>query len=246
MKKYIKYMYPVIGTLVIISIIYMLNGLYPFGSHSIVQVDADYQYIPVLYRIYDFLHFKEGIIYDDIGFGNNIYTSLMIQGSLFSPINLMLYFVKRDNIVNYFNIILIVKICLISLSSYIYIDRKFKVSNFYKVLFSILYGFSGWVLLNYFNIMWLDSVILFPLIIMYLEELIKNDKCMGYIIFLSGSLIITYYISFYILIFIIFYSFLLIFLFVDKKRVKKVIFNLGKSTVIAILISSFSILPTLY
>lgn len=246
MKKYIKYMYPLIGTLVIISIIYMLNGLYPFGSHSIVQVDADYQYIPVLYRIYDFLHFKEGIIYDDIGFGNNIYTSLMIQGSLFSPINLMLYFVKRDNIVNYFNIILMVKICLISLSSYIYIDRKFKVSNFYKVLFSILYGFSGWVLLNYFNIMWLDSVILFPLIIMYLEELIKNDKCMGYIIFLSGSLIITYYISFYILIFIIFYSFLLIFLFVDKKRVKKVIFNLGKSTVIAILISSFSILPTLY
>ena len=86
-------MYPVIGTLVIISIIYMLNGLYPFGSHSIVQVDADYQYIPVLYRIYDFLHFKEGIIYDDIGFGNNIYTSLMIQGSLFSAINLMLYVV---------------------------------------------------------------------------------------------------------------------------------------------------------
>ena len=42
MKKYIKYMYPVIGTLVIISIIYMLNGLYPFGSHSIVQVYADY------------------------------------------------------------------------------------------------------------------------------------------------------------------------------------------------------------
>lgn len=246
MKKYIKYMYPVIGTLIIISIIYMINGLYPFGNNSIVQVDADYQYIPVLYRIYDFLHFKEGIIYDDIGFGNNIYTSLIIQGSLFSPVNLMLYFTKRSNIVNYFNIILMVKICLISLSSYIYINRKFKVSMFYKVLFSILYGFSGWVMLNYFNIMWLDSVILFPLIMMYLEELINNDKYKGYIICLSLSLIITYYISFYILIFIILYSFLYIFLFVSKDRVKKVIFNLGKSTIIAIFMASFSLLPALY
>lgn len=246
MKKKLMFIIPSVITLIILLGLFYIQGLYPFNDNSIVQVDADYQFIPVLYRIYDFLHGSIDIIYDDIGFGNNIYISMIIQGSIFSPLSLLLYFTDRANIVNYFNIIIIVKMCLLSLTTYIYINKTFKVSEVYKIIFSVLYSFSGWVILNYFNIMWLDSVILFPLIVMFLNDLLNKEKYLGYVITLSTSLIISYYISYFILLFILFYSFIYIFLKVDKNRVKKIIFRLGVSTGISILISSFSLLPCLY
>ena len=153
MSRKIKFIIPSIITLILLLIIFYVQGLYPFYDNSVVQVDADYQFIPILYRIYDFLHGNAGIIYDDIGFGNNIYISMMLQGSLFSPLSLLLYFTDRSNIVNYFNIIIIVKMCLLSLTTYIYINKTFKVSEIYKIIFSVLYAFSGWVILHYFNIM---------------------------------------------------------------------------------------------
>jgi len=245
MKK-IRFLIPFVISILIFFVIFMLGDLYPFGDGTLIQVDADYQYVPVLYRIYDFIHGNGNIIYDDIGMGNNIYISMIIQGSIFSPLSLLLYFTSRENIVNYFNIIVMMKICLISLSCYVYIDRSYKVNEYYKIIFSLLYAFSGWVLLNYFNVMWLDCVILFPLIVMYLDKLLNDSKYVGYIITLSMSLIISYYISYFILLFILFYTFMYVFLKLDKSKIKEVVFRIGICTFIAILISSFSLLPALY
>lgn len=244
MKK-IKFLLPVIITIVFMLIIYYINGLYPFGNNSIIQVDADYQHIPVLYHIYDIIHGVGNTFYSNIGFGNNIYIAMIIQGSIFSPLTLLLYLTTRENIVNYFDIILLVKLSLISLTAYIYIDKSYKIKYFYKILFSILYTFNGYILFNYFSIMWLDDVILFPLIILYLNKLINEDKYIGYIITLSLSLIISYYVTYFILIFIFFYSFIYIFIIVKNNR-KKIINRLGISTIISIMISAFSTFPAIY
>lgn len=247
MRKYVKYIIPSIISFIILSILFYLNGLYPYGDNSIVQVDADYQFIPVLYHIYDFLHGTGNIIYSDMGLGNNIYISMIIQGSIYSPVNLLLYFTSRSNIVNYFNVMLMVKLCLISLTSYIYINYKYKkLAYFYQVLGSVLYSFSGFIVFNYFNIMWLDGVILFPLIIMYLDRMIHNDGNMGYVISLSLCLMISYYISYFILLYILFYSFIYINLYMDKNKMKEVIWKIGINTLIAIMISSVSVLPSIY
>ena len=245
MRK-IRFIVPMIVTLSIILLVFYFQGLYPFADNSIVQVDADYQYIPVLDRIYDFLHGNGNIIYDDLGLGNNIFISMVIQGSIFSPLSLLLYFTSRSNIIYFYNIIVIIKIVLVSLTTYIYIDKTYKVNEYYKVVFSVLYAFSGWIILNYFNIMWLDSVILFPLIVLFLNNLLDREKSFGYVITLGLSLIISYYISYFILVFILFYSFCYLFLKSDKSKIKKVILKLGLSTLIAIMISSFSLVPAIY
>lgn len=233
----------------IIAVLAILYSLYYFiiGNYSIVQVDADFQFIPIIYHIYDFLHGNASIIYDNIGLGNNIFLQMIIQGSIFSPVNLLLYFTNRSNIVNYFNVILMVKLCLIAFTTYIYINKRhYNVSEFYKILFSILYTFNGFILLNYFNIMWLDCIILFPLFMLFLEELLDNNKPIGYIIILSSSLIISFYISYYILYFTLFYSFIYLYLNYSKNELKSKITLLGHATLISILISSFATIPAIY
>ncbi len=246
MKEKIKYIIPFIICLAIFSVIFFCNGLYPFGSDPITHIDTDYIYIPTLYKIWDFLHHGGNIFYSDIGLGNSIYASLMIQGSLYSPLNLLLYFVKRDNIIYFFNVFIMIKICLIAVTSYIYIDKKYnKIHELYKIIFSILYTFNGFILFNYFNQMWLDIVILFPLLALYLDKLLNNENDLGYIIVLALMFIITFYFSYFVLIFIIIYSFIRLFI-IDKKNNKEIIFKLGKGTVIALLISCFSSLPFLF
>ena len=245
-KKKIEKFLPSFICFIILGIIYYFNNLYPFGIKSLVQVDADYIYIPTLYKIWDFLHYGGSLFYDNIGFGNSIYGSLIIQGSLYSPLNLLLYFVDRNSIVNFFGIFIIIKICLISLTCYIFINYKYKnINYFYKVLFSVLYAFSGFVIFNYFNEIWLDIVILFPILVLYLDKLLVDDKELGYIVILSLSLIITFYFTYFVIIFILFYTFIYIYLY-KKDNIKETIFKLGKSTVIALLISSFSSIPLIY
>lgn len=246
MKKYLKYIIPSLITFIILGVIYYFNDLYPFGSKPLVQVDADYIYIPIMYKIWDILHYGSNIFYTDLGLGNSIYGSLIIQGSLFSPFNLILYLVSRDNLVNFMGTFIIIKLCLLSLTSYIYINHKYNTINyFYKLLFSILYTFNGFIIFNYFNHMWLDIIILFPILVIYLDKLLNNNNILGYIFILSLCLIISFYYSYFILIFILFYSFINIYLF-DRKDNKEIVFKLGKGTLISILISSFSSLPLMY
>lgn len=246
MKKIFKYTIPSIITFIILGIVFYINDLYPFGSKLLIQVDTDYIYVPIMCKIWDFLHYGGSIFYTNLGFGNSIYGPLMIQGSLFSPLNLLLLLIKRDDIISFFGIFIIIKLCLVSLTSYIYINNKYsKINNFYKIIFSILYTFSGFFLLNYFNIIWLDVIILFPLLVMYLDRILNNRDEVGYIIILAISFIITFYFSFFIVIFILLYSAVNLY-FSDRRIVKSIIFKLGKSTLIAFLISAFSSLPLIY
>lgn len=245
-KKNLLYLLPPIIVCTILLIMFYFQGLYPFGDKTVIQVDADYQYIAILYKIWDIIHNNHNMFFDFlIGGSLNIYTSLIIQGSVFSPITWLVGIVSRNSIINFFNILVIIKISLISLTSYIYFKNTFKVSTIYHILFSIAYAFSGWVILNYFNIMWLDDVILFPLIILFLDKLLKEEKYIGYIITLSLSLIISYYISTFILLFVLIYSFIYLMLNASKNKIKKIILLLGISTLVSILISSFSVGPAI-
>ena len=246
MKKLFKYIFPSIITFIILGVIFYLNHLYPFGKNPLIQNDADYIYIPIMYKIWDLLHHGGSLFYIDMGIGNSIYAPLIIQGSLFSPLNLLLFLVKRNNIINFFNVFIIIKLSLVSLTSYIYINNKYnKINYFYKLLFSILYTFSGFFLLNYFNIIWLDITILFPLLVLYLDKLLKNKNELGYSIILTISFIVSFYFSFFVIVFILLYSAVNLY-FGNRKNIKEIIFKLGKSTLIAFLISAFSSLPLIY
>lgn len=245
-KKYFSYLLPSLITLFMLIIIFYYNDLFPVGSKYLVQVDADYQYIPVFYRIYDFLHSGVSLAYSNIGLGLSIYGSMILQGALFSPLNLILLFISRNDIVPFNSILIIIKICLISFTSFYYINKKYsKIDYFYKVLFSVLYSFNGFILLNYFNVQWLDIVILFPLLVLSLDKLLAGGNIKCFIIILASCFILNIYFSLFLIIFILFYSSVNLYLN-KKKDNKKTIFNLGKGSIIAFLISGFSSIPLLY
>lgn len=114
---------------------------------------------------------------------------------LLNPLNLFFYFVPRENILEYMSIYLVIKMMLSNFAMSIYLSKTYKNLNiFYHIIFSLLYSFSGYVLQYYSNINWLDFTILFPLLILSLNRLLKSGKYGYYILLYMFCLISSIYV----------------------------------------------------
>ena len=156
---------------------------------------------------------------------------------LVQPLHLLLYTVfiyaaselVRENIIYAFSYLLLIRIALIALTTYIFFNKIYKKSEnennsleFWKVLFSVMYALSGYVLISYTNIMWLDVVAIFPIFCLGVHRLLTQNKSGLFIVTLTLSLIISYYISYMILFFILSCLPFAVFLYAKKEDRKRV------------------------
>lgn len=246
-KKNNVYLLSIFLTIFFINFLFLIKGIYPFGSQTISNGDMGQAYLPAYYNLWDLLHNNTGLFYNfNIGNGSNIYDLGSIYG-FFNPIDWLIGFTRRNNIQFFINIIFTIKIALISLTSSIFFKKVFKnINNNVIVLFSVLYALSGYIIIYHTNFPWLANVALFPLLLLGLKKIFDGENCLLYIICLSLSLIFSFYISYMELLFILFTSGAALIIFKTKKERKKIIFKLGISTLISLGICSFAVLPVVY
>lgn len=241
MKK--KYLITGFLTILILSIVFILKGIFPFGAKSIIWSDMHEQVTAIYYHFYDAIKNGSSLLVDYTS-GGGINFLGVIAYYILSPFSLILLFFPRDIVYNAVSIVVALKIVASSLTSLYFIDKYFKnIKDELKILLSILYAFSGYTLSLYVITTWMDTVYLLPLFLVGLKELLDLENCKKYIIVLSMLLIFSFYTSFMLLIFVIFSSFIYLYIY-KKDNLKKAIFNLGISTIISLLISSVILLPT--
>ncbi len=247
MKKNIKsklhYLIAPLLVVITFGIIMIIKGVYPFGTNLVASLNMDDIYIPAYYKLYDILHGNASIFYDyNLGGGTSILGTLISNG-LLSPISWLVYFVSRSNIPSFMSLIVLFKLILISITSYYSFGKMFKnTGRFYNILFSFIYTLSGYTILMYSNIIWLENIALLPLIVLGLKQIFENKKSKLFIISLVLSLINNYQMSLIIILFIILYTALEIH-FINKKDKKLIITKVLTYTFISLFISAFAILP---
>lgn len=190
-------------TAVILLIIYTIKGIYPFGDVTIDYYDMAQQIAAFYYHVFDVLHGTKSLFYDPYtALGVNMAMSTSGCSNL-SILNLFFLFIKREMLLESLSFFLMLKLMLMSMSMGFYVRRTYKLPLFFEIIFSVTYAFSGFMFVLYVTIQWLDIAILFPLIMYYLKKVLFEKKYILYVIYLSMSLIISYYLSFMILIYII-------------------------------------------
>ena len=86
---------------------------------------------------------------------------------LVSPLNLIIVFFDKADLIYAIEIIMIIKVVLCGGSFATFISNRYPKSNAGRVvLFSTIYALSGYMVGYMWNVMWLDGLVLFPLIIM--------------------------------------------------------------------------------
>lgn len=241
-----KKKYFIVGaiTLAIIAFIFIIKGIFPFGDNSIIWSDMHEQITALYYHFYDAIR-GNGSLLVDFTSGGGLNFLGIIAYYILSPFTLILLFFPRDLVENAVSIVVALKIVVSSLTCLYFISKYFKkVKIPYQIILALLYAFSSYTLNLYIITPWMDMVYLLPILLIGLKKLLDLEDNKMYIILLSICLICSFYVTFITLIFIIFISFLYLYIY-KKENIKKAIFNLGLSTVISLLISSFIVVPTL-
>lgn len=215
------------GSLIImIAMYWIVNDIAPFGDKSIVLVDGLHQYLPFFSEYYEKLKNGENLLYSwNIGMGTNFLALWAYY--LASPINLLIVLFPKNKLYMGVGIIIEIKIILSALTfAYMLIHRvpsnkkklvltdererkiiAYRKRDFRIIGFSLSYALSNFILGYFWNVMWLDSVILLPLIVLGLDYLIKKNDPRLYCITLFLSLFCNFYMTFMICIFLVMWFF---------------------------------------
>lgn len=198
-----KYVIPPVITAVLFCVVLAIKGIYPFGEDTIDYYDMAQQISAFYYHVYDVLHGTKAVFFDWYT-GLSVNMAMSTSGcSNLSIFNLFFLFIKRDRLLQSLSIFQMIKMMCMTLTMYIYLHKAHVINYFYETVFSVGYGFCGFVLLLYITNQWMDVAVLFPLMMLYVQELLRKGKCFKYIIVLSLAMINSYYITFMMLIYII-------------------------------------------
>ena len=221
----------IVFTITGFGVLFAIHGLYPFGSKSINMLDFDSGYIPAYYKLWDVLHHQSPLFFDwNLGTGLNSFGSLIGNGFI-SPLCWIIGLFPRHTIPYTIAYVYFAKMIFTSIMTYIAITLilpKTKEKN--KILFTLLYTFSGWTFLMSTNLLYLDAFSIFPLLVYSLKELLDKGKWKLYTILLTLTLILNYYIAWLDLFFIIGTTGLYLFIMrpqrCKEKAVKVLVFTL--------------------
>lgn len=223
-----------------------LEGWFTPDKTSILETDVNSQYINFLTYYKHLLSSEESIFYTlSLGMGDNFYA--LSAYYLFSPLNLIVLLFPVSNLPVAFISICFIKIGLSGLTM-AYCLRNTISTKWHCLIFSYGYALCAYSSVYYYNIMWLDGVLLLPLIVASLFLLLKRQShSVSYILLLFLSIITNYYIGWMICIFLPICFFLYSILYFDCFRTAlKSFFIFLQDSFLAAGLSAFVLLPVFF
>ena len=236
------YMVPVL----VMLIIFIQRGIWPFGQKCFLRTDLYHQYAP-FYREFREKLFNGGSLFYSwhIGSGTNFWA--IIAYYLSSPLNFFMILLGKDFTIEYITGMIVMKLGLMSATCTYYINSRHKntgIRAYPAVFFGTFYALSGYTAAYSWNIMWLDCLWLFPLLLLGVEKMMKEEKGILYCVTLGLSFVSNYYIAIISSMGVFVYCFYL--LATEKEMLKNFWRKFGKFmgfTVLGILLSAFLLFP---
>lgn len=224
---------------IIMLAIFIANGIYPFGNRSFLYSDMYHQYMPFFSEFLNKIRAGEGLAYSyHVGIGSNFLALYVYY--LASPLHWLALLVPEAFLMEFMSYLVVLKIGFCGLTFFLYLKNRFACKDSNMLFFACFYALSGFMAAYNWNIMWIDCVILLPLILLGLERLVKEGKCGLYCITLALSILTNYYISIMICIFLVLYF---VGLLVTEKRSFRILCNFAFFSLLAGGLSAVLLIP---
>ena len=231
-----------------LGIVYVLHGIYPFGDSTVMTGDARFQFV-------DYLSYLKSIVFGDNDFSYSFSKNLGGNMKGFSAyyymsvLNFITLFFPSDLIPAAQGLVLAMTVGLCSLSFCIMLGCLHGVSRA-NLIFSIAYAFMGFIAVYFQLSMYFTNLVVFPLIILGLSRLISDNRhFVLYAVTLFIAVLSNYYSGFMICIFcllIFIYKILLeLETFKDIKKYAKTFIVFACSSILSVGMSAFNLLPAL-
>lgn len=193
-KSNAVYVMSFIVPLIIMIAIYIMRKIAPFGENIYLRSDMYHQYAPFFSSLWDKIRTGGSMQFTwDVGMGSN-YVALFGY-YLSSPTNWFIALFPKEHIPAVMDYIILLKLSLSSFTFAFYLCNHKKQKNMSAAIFGLFYAFCGFVTAYSWNLMWLDCVLLLPLVVLGLEKLVNEGKGLLYVITLGMTILSNYYIA---------------------------------------------------
>lgn len=189
-----------------IAVIYVIFSVFPFGSITVMRMDLYHQYGPLFAELYDRIVEHKSLLYSWITGGGSSFLGNYLN-YLSSPLSFLIFLFDKEDISYAITFIVALK-CILSATSFsYYLKKSFNKDNYFLSAFGILYAFSAYFLAYYWNVMWLDAMIMLPLIALGIEKIFKTGDIKLYTVSLVILFFANYYMGYMCCIFAVLYFF---------------------------------------
>lgn len=238
-----------------------------------LRMDLFHQYGPLFAEFYDRITEGKSLLYSWTSGGGGSFLG-NYYNYLSSPIGAVIALIAgHENIPEAVGAMVLIKNALAASTFAFYLKKSTKRNDFTISAFGLLYAFCGFFIAYYWNIMWIDAMYLLPLTILGIENIIKERKCILYIVSLAVAFFSNYYMAYMICIFAVIYF---IVYYISKNSFKdsyhdiptrineegqqestlinKILYNrflrsgvlFASSSIIAALLTAFALIPTYF
>ena len=195
---WIAFLIPVVGMLGVM----IVAKAEPFGPNSMLYSDMYHQYFPFFKAFRRALLSGDSLLYSwNVGMGMD-YLGL-ISYYLASPLNLLSVLVPEGFLLEFYSLLMPIKLGFASLFFAIFLKHTFHKNDISVALFGAFYGLCAWALGFQWNIMWLDTFALLPLVALGTVALLRDKKFILYTLSLFLSVFSNYYVGFFTCIFVL-------------------------------------------
>ena len=245
---------------ILMLLVFYCFDMAPFGDVTILRMDLYHQYGPLFAELYERVRQGKSLIYSwNTGLGGTFLGNFF--NYLASPLLVVIFLFNHADQPDAISVMVLLKAAFAAAFFTYYLRKSQNRSSHITAAFGVLYAFCGYFIAYYWNVMWLDAMALFPLVILGVERIIDRRKFLLYTVTLTVIMISNYYMAMMVCIFSVLYFIVRYFSLyslgakIDEKKRKFSVVNsrfltggctFAGASVLAAGLALFALLPTVY
>ncbi len=181
--------------------------LYPFGNIANLMEDLDIQYIDYFAWFQRVLKGEDSLFYS---FSKSLGgpTVALFGYYLMNPLNLLCVFFPQEKLPLFIFLLTAVKLGLCGVTSRVFFRYRFPgTGELWGLLLSFSYGLMQYNMTQIFNIMWLDGVIMLPVVMLGISRGVKTGKYGLFYAATGINIALNWYTGYMICLFSVFWFF---------------------------------------
>lgn len=231
-------------TAILLCFVFAGYGLYPFGANTLAWGDMEQQVIPLMLDFKDILAGKGDIFLNLQNAGGMSFWGVFFF-FLSSPFTFLVALVEKTQIYDLVNLLVLLKISLSAMTASLFF--RYARPGLHKgmhVFLCISYALSGFGLLYYQNLVWLDIMLIFPLTMWGFLKLVREGKSGLFCLMLALTVVLNYYLSYMVFLAVILIAGIYLLFCLRREERRKASMRVGFSAVLALGVTAPVWLPS--
>ncbi len=187
---------------VIMYLIYLVRGLYPFGDECVLVLDLNGQYVSFYDALRDIIRGDADILYS---FSRNLGGEFLgiFDYYVASPLAVILVLFPKHRLLEGLLVLFLLKVAISGFTMGFYLHKhSHNLNRLAVIAFSVMYALCSYAVVQQNNSMWIDALMWLPLLTYGIEELIRHGRFRLFVFTLAITVFSNFYIGYMVCIYV--------------------------------------------